>query len=43
MHTRDAAYLSRAYPRFADFLRIRDETDPLRVFANSYTQQVFGA
>jgi FAD-linked oxidoreductase len=43
MHTRDAAYLSRAYPRFADFLRIRDETDPLRVFANPYTQQVFGA
>jgi FAD-linked oxidoreductase len=43
MHTRDADYLSRAYPRFADFLRIRDETDPLRVFANPYTQQVFGA
>jgi FAD/FMN-containing dehydrogenase len=43
MHTRDADYLSRAYPRFADFLRIRDETDPLRVFANPYTRQVFGA
>jgi L-gulono-1,4-lactone dehydrogenase len=42
MHTRDAAYLSRAYPRFADFLRIRDETDPARVFANPYLTQVFG-
>ncbi len=29
-------------PRFADFLRIRDELDPSRRFANPYLQQVFG-
>ena len=43
MHTRDAAYLAGAYPRFADFLAVRDETDPSRVFANPYLSQVFGA
>jgi L-gulono-1,4-lactone dehydrogenase len=42
MHTRDAAYLGKAYPRFADFLRIRDATDPGRRFANPYLEQVFG-
>jgi FAD/FMN-containing dehydrogenase len=42
MHTRDAAYLGEAYPRFADFLRIRDELDPDRRFANPYLEQVFG-
>jgi FAD/FMN-containing dehydrogenase len=42
MHTRDASYLSAAYPRFADFLRIRDSLDPSRRFANPYLSQVFG-
>ena len=42
MHTRDAAYLGRAYPRFADFLRVRNEVDPERRFANQYLTQVFG-
>jgi FAD-linked oxidoreductase len=42
MHTRDAAYLAAAYPRFADFLRVRDDTDPSRLFANPYLEQVFG-
>jgi FAD/FMN-containing dehydrogenase len=42
MHTRDAAYLAAAYPRFTDFLRLRDECDPARLFANLYLQQVFG-
>ncbi len=42
MHIRDAAYLAGAYPRFADFLKVRDETDPSRVFANAYLEQVFG-
>ena len=42
MHIRDAAYLAGAYPRFADFLKVRDETDPSRVFANPYLEQVFG-
>jgi L-gulono-1,4-lactone dehydrogenase len=43
MHTRDAEYLSGAYPRFADFLPVRDETDPGRLFANPYLEQVFGS
>jgi FAD/FMN-containing dehydrogenase len=43
MHIRDAAYLADAYPRFADFLELRDETDPSRVFANAYLEQVFGS
>jgi FAD-linked oxidoreductase len=43
MHVRDAAYLAGAYPRFADFLRVRDETDPARLFTNPYLEQVFGS
>ena len=42
MHTRDAAYLGSVYPRFADFLLIRDSLDPSRRFANPYLSQVFG-
>ena len=42
MHTRDAAYLAASYPRFADFRKVRDETDPSRLFANPYLDQVFG-
>src|SRR5580692_5159582 len=38
MHTRDAAQLGELYPRFADFLRVRDEADPGRRFANSYLE-----
>jgi len=43
MHTRNAEYLGEAYPRFADFLRVRDETDPGRLFVNPYLEQVFGS
>jgi hypothetical protein len=42
MHTRSAGYLRSAYPRFDDFLRIRDSLDPGRLFANDYLRQVFG-
>jgi L-gulono-1,4-lactone dehydrogenase len=42
LHTRDAAYFGAVYPRFADFLRIRNEMDPGRVFANPYLRQIFG-
>ncbi len=42
MHTLDAERLGALYPRFADFLRVRDETDPERLFANPYLEQVFG-
>jgi L-gulonolactone oxidase len=42
MHYRDAAGLAGAYPRFGDFLAVRDKLDPDRVFANAYTDQIFG-
>ncbi|HEY7262679.1 MAG TPA: D-arabinono-1,4-lactone oxidase [Trebonia sp.] len=42
MHTLDAKRLGELYPRFADFLRVRDETDPDRRFANPYLEQVLG-
>jgi L-gulono-1,4-lactone dehydrogenase len=42
MHTLDAERLGVLYPRFADFLGLRDELDPDRVFANPYLDQVLG-
>jgi len=42
MHTRDADYFREVYPRFTDFLRVRDEMDPGRRFANPYLERVFG-
>ena len=40
MHTRDADYLRSVYPRFNEFLSVRERFDPLRVFANPYLRQV---
>ena len=42
LHYRDAESLRPAYPRFDDFLAVRDRLDPDRVFANAYTDQVLG-
>ena len=42
MHDRDAASLRPAYPRFDDFLAIRDRLDPERLFANDYLRKVLG-
>jgi FAD-linked oxidoreductase len=42
MHTLDAERLSALYPRFGDFLRIRDHADPERRFSNPYLEQVLG-
>jgi FAD-linked oxidoreductase len=42
LHTRDAAYLEGVYPRFGDFLALRDQIDPSRRFANAYTTRIFG-
>lgn len=42
LHFRDAASLRPAYPRFDDFLAVRDRLDPARVFANAYTERVLG-
>lgn len=43
LHYRDAESLHPAYPRFADFLALRDRLDPDRVFANAYTDRVLGS
>jgi FAD-linked oxidoreductase len=43
LHTRDAAYLRGVYPRFADFVTLRDRLDPARRFGNPYLEQVLGA
>ncbi|HYS31307.1 MAG TPA: D-arabinono-1,4-lactone oxidase [Streptosporangiaceae bacterium] len=43
MHTRDAEYLRGAYPRFGDFVALRDTLDPERRFGNAYLRQVLGS
>ncbi|RVX43210.1 FAD-linked oxidoreductase [Nonomuraea polychroma] len=42
LHTRDAAYLGKVYPRFADFAALRDRLDPRRLFTNDYLDLVLG-
>ncbi|MFF3754410.1 D-arabinono-1,4-lactone oxidase [Streptomyces sp. NPDC002018] len=42
IHTRDAAYLSQAYPRFGEFTAVRDRLDPDRLFGNAYLRRVLG-
>ncbi|MEU1708690.1 D-arabinono-1,4-lactone oxidase [Streptomyces sp. NPDC005706] len=43
VHTRDAAYLSGVYPRFAEFTALRDRLDPERLFQNDYLRRILGA
>jgi L-gulono-1,4-lactone dehydrogenase len=42
LHYRDAAELRELYPRFSDFVRVRDEADPQRLFGNAYLERVLG-
>jgi L-gulono-1,4-lactone dehydrogenase len=42
VHHRDAAELQILYPRYDEFLAMRDKLDPQRTFANRYTDRVFG-
>ncbi|TMR99250.1 D-arabinono-1,4-lactone oxidase [Nonomuraea basaltis] len=42
LHTKDAAYLSKVYPRFGDFVALRDRLDPRRLFTNDYLDLVLG-
>jgi L-gulono-1,4-lactone dehydrogenase len=42
MHTRDAEYLAREYPKFRDFVALRDAVDPDRRFGNAYLTEVLG-
>lgn len=41
-HQLDHTVLAERYPRFGDFLAVRDRLDPDRVFANAYTERVLG-
>ncbi|GIE89424.1 D-arabinono-1,4-lactone oxidase [Actinoplanes regularis] len=43
LHYRTAADLRPAYPKFDDFLAVRDRLDPARVFTNDYLDRVLGA
>jgi FAD-linked oxidoreductase len=42
LHTKDATYLRGVYPRFADFVALRDRLDPGRLFGNAYLDTVLG-
>jgi FAD-linked oxidoreductase len=42
LHTLTADQFRDRYPRFGDFLAVRDRLDPRRTFSNPYTRQVFG-
>ncbi len=43
MHTRGAEYLRSVYPRFDEFLEVRDRFDPQRTFTNPYLQTTLGS
>jgi L-gulonolactone oxidase len=43
LHYRTAADLRPAYEKFDDFVAVRDEFDPARVFANAYLDRVLGS
>jgi len=42
LHQRTATDLEPAYPRWADFLAVREQLDPDRVFTNPYLDRVLG-
>jgi FAD-linked oxidoreductase len=42
MHTQDYRTLSQLYPRWADFLNIRQQLDPHGMFLNDYLRETFG-
>ena len=42
MHYRDAEELSKLYPRWDEFIALRDQLDPQRTFSNAYSDTVFG-
>lgn len=43
LHTQDAASLAPRYPRFADFLAVRDRLDPDRIFTNPHLDRILGS
>ncbi len=43
LHTLERGDVAELYPRFGDFLALRDRLDPDRVFTNAYLDRVLGA
>ncbi|MFS0781734.1 D-arabinono-1,4-lactone oxidase [Bacillus sp. 1P06AnD] len=43
MHTRSSADLQHMYPKYSDFLAIRDQLDPAGIFMNEYLSSLFPA
>lgn len=43
LHTKDAKYLQSVYPRFDEFVAVRNQLDPHRIFENPYLRRVLGA
>jgi FAD-linked oxidoreductase len=43
LHTLGAERLRELYPRFDDFVAVRDRLDPARTFSNAYLDRVLGA
>ncbi|GAB3601161.1 D-arabinono-1,4-lactone oxidase [Microbacterium tumbae] len=43
LHTLDAEQLRERYPRFDDFVALRDRLDPERLFGNRYLERVLGS
>lgn len=42
LNTADSTYLRSVYPRFDDFLSVREQLDPNRMFNNEYLDRVLG-
>ena len=42
MHRLDASGMRERYPRFGEFVALREELDPTRMFANAYLDRVLG-
>ena len=42
MHYREADELSKLYPRWDEFITLRNQLDPQRTFSNTYSDTVFG-
>ena len=42
LHSLAAADLAPKYPRFGDFVALRDRLDPDRVFANAHLRKILG-
>ena len=43
LHSLDAGQLRERYPRFDDFIALRDRLDPKRVFGNRHLERILGA